>query len=77
MVFVDYQWFFVVLSVASRRFSMVVVESQWVFEVLVTFQWFSVVHTGSRSSQCSRRFSMVLSGSRRFSMFLSASCLFS
>ena len=34
----------------------------------------SVVLVGS---QCSRRFSMVLSGSRRFSMFLSASCWFS
>ena len=34
----------------------------------------SVVLVGS---QCSRRFSMVLSGSHRFSMFLRGSCWFS
>ena len=41
--------------------------------VLTGYRRFSVVLVGC---QCSRRFSMVLSGSRRFSMFLSASYWF-
>ena len=62
---------------------MVLVGSQWFLVVLVTSHEFSVVLTGSHrfsvvlvGSQCSRRFSMVLS-TRRFSTFLSVSCWFS
>ena len=62
--------FLVVLS-GCRMFSVVMVLSG-------TCKWFSVVLTGSRmvliGSQCSRRFSLVLSGFLRFSMFLSAFC---
>ena len=47
-----------VLPVGSRRFSTVLVESQWFLVVLVVSQWFSAV------------LSYVLSGSRRFSVFL-------
>ena len=43
---------------------MFLVASQLFSVVLTGFRWFSVVLVGS---QCSRMFSMVLSGSRRFS----------
>ena len=48
MVLIDSQWFSVVLSVGSRRISMVLVGSQWFLVVLVASQWFFVVLTGSR-----------------------------
>ena len=47
MFLVDSQWFSVVLPVDSRRFSMVLVASQWFLVVLVACQWLSVVLTGS------------------------------
>ena len=67
MVLVDSQWFSVVLRVSSRRIPMVLSGSVY----LTGSRRFSVVLVGS---QCSRRFSMVISGSCRFSMFLNASC---
>ena len=59
MVLIDSQWFSVVLSLGSRRFSMV-------FRILIVF-------SGSRSATvvlcCSHSLSYVLSGSCRFSVF--------
>ena len=37
----DSQWFSVVLPIDSRRFSMVLVGSQWFLVVLVASHWFS------------------------------------
>ena len=54
MVLVDSQWFSVVLPVGSRRFSMVLVESQSFLVVLVASEWFFI-------------FSLVLVGSQWFS----------